>query len=132
MVVYSLEEARLLLPRVVPVLEAIRDLIAELKALSAATAIERRGATADGSRTEDPWADAGEDHARTLNRRLTAAAQQLDEWGVELKDPETGLVDFYHERDGTLVYLCYRLGERDIEYWHTLEGGFAARQRIEC
>ena len=49
-----------------------------------------------------------------------------------LKDLESGLVDFYGERAGTMICLCWRLGEAlRVQYWHTLEGGFAGRQPID-
>ena len=47
-----------------------------------------------------------------------------------MKDPERGLIDFYHERDGQVVYLCWQLGEPDIEWWHDTEAGFAGRQPL--
>ena len=50
--------------------------------------------------------------------------------GIELKDLDTGLVDFYSMRDGELIYLCWKDGERTIGHWHTLAGGFTGRQSL--
>lgn len=50
--------------------------------------------------------------------------------GVELKDLDDGLVDFYTMIDGKLAYLCWKEGEKTISHWHTLEGGFSARQPL--
>jgi hypothetical protein len=50
--------------------------------------------------------------------------------GVEIKDLGTGLVDFRTERDGMVVYLCWRLGEDPIRYWHELDTGFAGRKPL--
>ena len=50
---------------------------------------------------------------------------------VFLKDPRTGLVDFRSVRDGRVVYLCWRLGEDRIRYWHDLDAGFAGRQPLD-
>ncbi len=125
---YTLEEARALLPQVSLVVQQLRDTFVELRALQASIATEQRGASADGNLTADPWAgEGGENHLEELNRRLRAAAARLDAWGIEVKDPEKGLIDFYSERDGAVVYLCWMLGETDIAYWHTLQGGFAGR-----
>lgn len=68
--------------------------------------------------------------------RLVAEAEttfnQLGACGAVLKDLESGLVDFYGERAGEVVLLCWRLGEdMRIRYWHTLEGGFAGRQAVD-
>ena len=57
-------------------------------------------------------------------------AQAIQELGIEIKDINTGLVDFPAERDGRVVYLCWRYGEGDIEYWHELDAGFAGRQPL--
>jgi hypothetical protein len=50
---------------------------------------------------------------------------------LELKDLNTGLVDFLSERDGRDVYLCWRYDEPAVAHWHDLEAGFAGRQPIE-
>ncbi len=65
-----------------------------------------------------------------LMQRLNACTSTFQEWGIELKDIESGLVDFPHYRDGQLVYLCWQRGEARIEYWHDLESGFAGRQPL--
>jgi hypothetical protein len=62
---------------------------------------------------------------------LRALATELDRFGCELKDPESGLIDFLSLRDGRVVYLCWRLGEEErIKYWHELQAGFAGRQLL--
>lgn len=51
--------------------------------------------------------------------------------GIEVKDLATGLVDFYAKRGGEVVYLCWRRGEPQVAFWHTLQGGFAGRKPIK-
>ena len=128
---YTEAEARALLPAVIPVIEKLRTSFVELRALQATIAAESRGATGDGNLLADPWADEGGDNrVERLNRDLRSAAGHLSELGIEVKDPEKGLVDFYHQRDGRVVYLCYILGETDIGFWHELQAGFAGRQPL--
>jgi len=63
--------------------------------------------------------------------QLVAIAQELDARGIELKGLDDGLIDFPHIRtNGEEVYLCYQAGEQDIMFWHTIEGGYAARQPL--
>ena len=62
--------------------------------------------------------------------RIGEYAQELKKLGVELKDPFTGLVDFPCRMDNREVYLCWRLGEPEVGFWHELEAGFAGRQRL--
>lgn len=61
---------------------------------------------------------------------LRALAIELKRFGCELKDPATGLIDFLSLRDGHEVYLCWRLGEERINYWHEIQAGFAGRQPL--
>ena len=56
---------------------------------------------------------------------------ELHELGIELKDYPRGLIDFPSIREGRIVLLCWQLGEGDeIEYWHSVEAGFAGRQPL--
>ena len=72
----------------------------------------------------------GNGHSQTgLQDELHAGMAQC---GAMVKDLESGLVDFYGERAGELILLCWRLGEeRRIQYWHTPEDGFAGRQPVD-
>ncbi len=128
--VYTLAEARALLPAVQPVLAGIASLVRELRAMQAAMSVDMRGASGDGSLTANPWAEHSKDRGDELTRLLQEAVARLEQWGVELKDPDRGLIDFHHEREGEVVYLCYMLGEPDIAWWHPLETGYAGRQPV--
>jgi len=61
-------------------------------------------------------------------RRSVKAIEGL---GIELKDVNTGLVDFLSKRDGRDVYLCWRFDEPKVAFWHDLETGFTGRQPLE-
>lgn len=50
--------------------------------------------------------------------------------GIEIKDLGAGLVDFYARRGQDVVYLCWKRGEKAVGFWHTLQGGFAARKPL--
>lgn len=51
--------------------------------------------------------------------------------GVQVKDINTGLLDFPALRQGHEVYLCWKYGEDKIAFWHEVEVGFAGRRPIE-
>jgi hypothetical protein len=127
---YTLEEARSLLPEVVPAVTRLRDAYVELRSARAAFAAETRGTSGDGQLLANPWGKGDENRLERMGDQLKTSAEELEAWGIEVKDPERGLIDFYSEREGRTVYLCYLLGERDIEYWHELGGGFGGRQAI--
>jgi hypothetical protein len=61
---------------------------------------------------------------------INAELLKVQELGVELKDPALGLIDFPSVRDDKIVYLCWRLGELNIAYWHDTDTGFAGRQPL--
>jgi hypothetical protein len=127
---YTLEEARKTLPEVIPIVRRIRETFLKLRAMQAASANAARVAEADGALAANPWATGDDNRLERLNRRLRADAARLEQLGIELKDPEMGLIDFLSERNGEVVYLCFKLGEPDIDYWHTLDGGYAGRQPL--
>jgi hypothetical protein len=64
------------------------------------------------------------------NDRLEEFCDELRRLGVELKDPRVGLIDFLTQIEGREAYLCWKLGEGDIAYWHEIEAGFAGRQSL--
>lgn len=108
----TLAEANAALPQVVPVVERIQQL--------------QRGELTNKLA-------GGNGHSQTaLQDQLDAALLKLDALGALLKDPEAGLVDFYGQRAGELILLCWRLGEEErIRFWHTLEDGFAGRRPVD-
>ena len=62
---------------------------------------------------------------------IAAILRVFADHGVQVKDADTGLIDFPTEIDGEPALLCWRVGEERIEFWHTLDGGFAGRRPIE-
>ena len=55
---------------------------------------------------------------------------EIHEMGCFLKDIEAGLVDFYAVYQGRVVYLCWRLGEPEVGFWHDVGRGYAYRQPL--
>src|SRR5204862_2623054 len=52
----------------------------------------------------------------------------LDEAGVQVKSLEEGLLDFASERNGEAVFLCWKVGEERVAFWHGIDEGFAGRK----
>jgi hypothetical protein len=57
---------------------------------------------------------------------------EIEEIGVQLKHLEQGLLDFPCVIDGKTVLLCWKLGEKEIGYWHAPEDGFAGRKPLDA
>jgi hypothetical protein len=87
---------------------------------------------ASSLRADDPG-----DRATALERAVQALAREIDGYkreiedlGIQLKDPRLGLVDFPSEMGGRTVLLCWRLGEPEVQYWHEIDSGYAGRQPL--
>lgn len=57
--------------------------------------------------------------------------QELDAIGVQVKDIETGLLDFPCRIGEETVLLCWKMGETEITHWHTMDAGFRGRQPLD-
>lgn len=61
---------------------------------------------------------------------VRAALKEVEKLGAQVKDINTGLVDFPSRLYGRDVLLCWRLGEEQVKFWHDPESGFAGRQPL--
>ena len=73
-------------------------------------------------RLEEEW--------QSLSRRLEKAVATLQEEGIEVKDLDSGLIDFYSVVNGEVVFLCWKRGEDAVSFYHTLEGGYRNRRPL--
>jgi hypothetical protein len=87
-----------------------------------------------GAKGDAPSAEATahEREAQRLAVEITGFVRELETLGVEFKGYDIGLVDFPSRVGDRPVYLCWRLGEPAVQYWHETNGGFAGRQPIEA
>src|SRR5580698_1389787 len=64
-------------------------------------------------------------------RRVKDSLAEIDATGVQVKDLDIGLLDFPCEVGGSVVLLCWKLGEKGITHWHGVSEGFAGRKPID-
>lgn len=114
---YSVREANELLPHLAPALVELRDKVEEASRIRRAIA---------GVAATNGWSDERERWLRTL-ARVSELFERLQGWGILLRDLDTGLVDFPTVKEGRDAFLCWRLGEPEVAYWHFPEGGFSGR-----
>jgi hypothetical protein len=126
---FTVEQANRLLPELIPLLEDLRALKRQLDALRAEQSLLQAKARGNGHNQAAEIADLAGRIERLVNA-MNERIAQITALGVELKDIELGLVDFLSLHQGRRVYLCWKLGEPSVRYWHTLEGGYAGRQPI--
>jgi hypothetical protein len=72
-----------------------------------------------------------EDEFERLGDQLQEYEDELTRLGVQLKDHFLGLVDFPCWMDDRVVYLCWRLDEPAVSWWHEIDAGFAGRQKLK-
>lgn len=126
---FTLEQANAMLP-------LVRAIAGDLKTL-AGEVLERRERlatllSAREARPGDPYSDELLAQQAELQRdveRLQEYIDELRQLGVEAKGPQ-GLVDFPTLIDGRVAYLCWQVGEPEIQFWHELEAGFRGRQPL--
>ena len=68
-----------------------------------------------------------EDHTQ----RMRESIAEIDAIGVQVKDLDSGLLDFPCRMDDEIVLLCWRMGETAIDHWHTMDSGFQGRQPVD-
>jgi hypothetical protein len=80
---------------------------------------------ASSTRADEPSERAGalERTVQSLAREIDGYKRELEDLGIQLKDPRLGLVDFPSEMAGRHVLLCWRLGEPEVQYWHEVDSG---------
>lgn len=129
MKIFSIAEAERTIPLVSRIASDLRD---EYRAWQAAMA--RYELAVAGTRAEEGEPETAvrlREDVSLRAERIKALLDELDELGCELKDFEQGLVDFYALLEDRLVYLCWRLGEERITWWHEVDAGVAGRQPID-
>ena len=78
------------------------------------------------SAASNGWSGKRESWARTFER-VDELIERIVQWNVILRDIATGLVDFPSVVDGQKAYLCWRLGEPEVGFWHPATEGFSGR-----
>jgi hypothetical protein len=153
---FDLDEANALIPEVRTILQSLRDERAELIRLrDRLLLIEAAADTPAQAPTEanvggptraaepaEPAESEEEPPGRSAERRILrlrmqgvidqmqAGVARIDELGITLREIETGLIDFPALVTGRQIWLCWRLGEDDVEWWHELGDGFGGRQAL--
>ena len=129
---FTLEEANALLPVVESLLEQAIVAKEEAERLEGEVQALRQRIFLSGGMTVDITGVArNRSEVDGRVQKAKEALAEIDSIGVQVKDLDTGLLDFPCRIDGELVLLCWRRGEKRISFWHTLESGFRGRQPLD-
>jgi hypothetical protein len=126
---FTREEAEALLPQITVVLREIQEQRKDMQQSEEELGILREQSMGNGHHLHGRMVGLQQRLARHI-QALQALVNELNHFGCELKDADSGLIDFLSLRHGREIYLCWRLGEERINYWHYLDTGFAGRQPL--
>ena len=131
--VFSLEEAKSVLPEIKQSFREIFELNGIVKSLSSDIKL-LFDIWGDGlSEAKNPDNMLYKEKVKKRNhyaKKLKRNVDNIQEIGCVVKDIENGLVDFFFDNNGDTVFLCWKYGEDDINHWHELDEGFAGRKHI--
>ncbi len=120
---FTLDEAREYLPKLKAMLSEIRKMAIHLKDMGFDFYLGRyRPGFHPDTLKEFPEA----------YEQMKSLIREVTQMGIEIKELEIGLIDFPAFREnGEEVFLCWKLDEDDIEFWHSIDAGFKGRRHLD-
>lgn len=125
---YTVDEARSLLSQIRGTL--LQLAIERRRADDAHTALHRRLRAAGDGDGEAPGQEELEATTSELRARVRDLLDHLESLGIVVRDLDAGLVDIPTLRDGELAWLCWRLSDPELAWWHTTSEGFSSRRPL--
>src|SRR3954449_10195890 len=140
---YDVDRANARVPELREILELLREQLAGLTrlpdfVLDRQSAVEA-GAESSAAPLPRPNGDDDEpdDELRLIRLRMQglidqmqAGVARIDALGITLRDIPTGLIDFPALASGRQIWLCWRLGEEEVDWWHEVNTGFSDRRPL--
>ncbi len=121
--IFELDEANRMLPLVRVIVEDAHESARDVRRLAGVEGCP-------GTRRAIPSPeDLPEDASRRL-ANVRRCVEELEDLGAYLRDPEEGIVEWYAEVDGEIVYLSWKPGETEVRYWHGLFTGPQTRRPL--
>ena len=120
---FTLDEANAFVPQLL-------DLVPKIQKLS--ISLNNNFPDIKNARDKAKWnggSDQGVDYLNAV-LKYNDLMRKIEEMGCEVKGIREGLIDFPSLREGREVYLCWRMPEKEILFWHDLNSGFTGRKPI--
>jgi hypothetical protein len=129
---FTLDEAQSLLPVLESLLKrAMEGKQSAEKVEAGLNNVAQRIYFSGGMRVNGPDIAKQRAELETLLKQIREIIAEIDAIGVQVKDLDSGLLDFPCRVDDEVVLLCWRMGEPAIGHWHTMEAGFQGRQPVD-
>ena len=126
---FTVEQANRMLPLVRRI---AADIVRDYRSWQDAVAAFEFASTASTASAPDPHALQLQREAQRLAADIEGYVRELAALGLECKSLDLGLVDFPGEVEGAPAFLCWKLGEPAVEWWHRRDTGFAGRKRLDA
>lgn len=129
---FTIDEANALIPFLQKVLDTLRSQVGEVVRLRRQLEVLNLICDSQVSQGNQDFQEFVQRTAQyhQLIGQADALIRDVREKGCLLRDVHTGIVDFYAEMDGKVVFLCWRRGEKGIRYWHPVGDGYGQRRHI--
>lgn len=124
---YDIDAANARLTHLRPLLESLRS---DRDAVADAQAELVRFRATNGNTQHASELRQRQGEIRRIVRRMEQAVGQIEAWDVTLRDIPSGLIDFPALASGRPIWLCWRLGEGDVKWWHEHDEGFGGRRPL--
>ena len=129
---FTLEEAQSLLPVLESLLKrAVEGKRSAQSVESGLNTLAQRIFLSGGMKIDSAGVARQRAQLEGLLKQVRETITEIDAIGVQVKDLDSGLLDFPCRMNDQVVLLCWRMGEPAIEYWHTVEDGFQGRQPVD-
>jgi hypothetical protein len=129
---FTLDEAQSLLPVLESLLKrAIEGKRSAEEAESNLSGLAQRIFLSGGMRVNPAVVAKQRAELESYLSQVKESIAEIDSIGVQVKDLDSGLLDFPFKLDEEVVLLCWRMGEPSIEHWHTMDSGFKGRQPVD-
>lgn len=126
---FTLEEANSTIPYISRIVEDIvaeyekwRDCIFRYEVIAAKSTPQTESETEEQEELRQ--------EVDSVAQRINAYIDELTQVGCIFKGFDGGLVDFRSHVEGRDVFLCWKLGEPEVQHWHEVDSGFAGRQPL--
>jgi hypothetical protein len=128
--VFTIDQVNRILPVVDAGVRLIREKAGEIVASQDRLSVLALLGAQDPRSPENRDFDEQRRHLEELVLAYNTRLEELDQLGCVIKDLNHGLVDFYGKARGRMVFLCWKIGEEKIAFWHELDSGFSGRRPI--
>ena len=129
---FTLQQAQQLLPQVETAIREAISLRAEYEdAESDVQNFSQRIMMLGGALVDRALFSQRKERLESGARHLKQSIEKIYSYGCVLKDLDIGLIDFPTRYRGSEVYLCWKLGETGIQFWHGMDEGFRGRKEID-